>query len=605
MKFKNIVLTLCLLATAAVVFAMPPREGIKEPDYLKALKLKGLDSPQGSLIQQLRAKDANAKISGSRNYPVILGYFTDTSYTYAQTALQNMLFNTGANVKSVNNYYRDMSYNAMSCSGKVDNWRSSNNTRQYYGKDSSGLANDTTRNVYAFIKKVLVHADSFLNFADSIYDLNKDGYVDVVWVVHAGRGAEEADSNDIYSHSFFLSGWSGHYYTTKDISPFTGTAVRINKYIVMPEKTLYSGEGNTMIGCGVFCHEFGHALGLPDLYDTGNNGYNTGFGLGLYSLMSAGSWGGNYNSGARPSALDVWSRRFLGWASPTRVTNNNLYTVNSTMTTATGSSYKLAKLGADTTRQFWLVENRYELGTGPVSSVRWDSLLPSKAPGGLVIYHIDSTYTSTTDLSNNTVNNKYTSGGVARPYGVALEETDMTTAGYTSDLWAGSNGNDYFDTLDVWTSSTQANFDSNGTAYPVTYLNGTTSTTGGAHTLTAVRAIPAGSAAMACSLLVGVPTGVEGQSQAEPLPEAFVLGNSYPNPAKGLITFSYQLPRAGRATLEIYNMLGQTVQKFDLGWQPAGTHSLNWNPIQSVQGVYFYRLQSGEYSSTKKLVVVK
>ena len=123
--------------------------------------------------------------------------------------------------------------------------------------------------------------------------------------------------------------------------------------------------------------------------------------------------------------------------------------------------------------------------------------------------------------------------------------------------------------------------------------------------MTAIRAIPAGSAAMACSMFVAVPTGVEGQPLAGLKPEALVLGNSYPNPAKGQITISYQLPQAGRATMEIYNMLGQTVQKFDLGWQPAGNHSLNWNSSQQVQGVYFYRLQAGDFSSTKKLVVVK
>jgi hypothetical protein len=264
------------------------------------------------------------------------------------------------------------------------------------------------------------------------------------------------------------------------------------------------------------------------------------------------------------------------------------------MATASGSSYKLAKLGADTTKQFWLIENRYKNAMGPVSSVKWDSLLYGQ---GLAIYHIDSTYTTTTYLNNNTVN-----ASNSRPYGVAMEETDQTTAGYSSELYNGTNSGD---AADVWNSGTQANFDSVGTAYPVTYLNGANSTTGGAHTLTAVRAIPAASAAMACSMFVGVPTGVEGQPQSGLTPETFMLGNSYPNPAKGQITISYQLPKGGRATMEIYNMLGQTVQKFDLGYQSAGTHSLNWNTSQQVQGVYFYRLQSGDFSSTKKLVVVK
>ena len=605
MKLKNIVMALCLLAVAAVSFAMPPREGIQEPEALKAMRLLGMDSPQRGMERELSIKTKDAKISGSRKYPVVMGYFTDLAAINTQAEFQGMLFNTGTNNKSVNNYYRDMSYNAMSCSGVVDNWRSSNNTVAYYSVND-GLNGGTTANTYEFIRKVLVHADSFVNFADSSYDQDHNGYVDVLWVTHAGKGAEEGAAN-IWSHSFYLSGFGGGatYYTTGDISPFTGTAVRIDDYIINPERTNYA-DGNSgtteQIGCGVFCHEFGHALGLPDLYDTDAYGYGSGSGLGNWSLMAGGSWGGNGITNARPTALDVWSRRYLGWASPTLVTNDNLYTVNGIMATATGSSYKLARLGADTTKQFWLIETRYELGAGPVSSVRWDSLLVSTSPGGLAIYHIDSTYTTTTYLNNNTVNNKYTSGGVARPYGVAMEETDMTTAGYSSELWNGTNGGD---AADVWNSGTQTAFDSVGTAYPVTYLNGATSTTGGAHTLTAVRAIPAGSAAMACSMFVAVPTGVEGQPQAGLKPETFVLSNSYPNPGKGQITFSYQLPKPGQATMEIYNMLGQIVQKFDLGYQSAGTHSLNWNPSQQAQGVYFYRLQAGDYSSTKKLVVLK
>ncbi len=93
--------------------------------------------------------------------------------------------------------------------------------------------------------------------------------------------------------------------------------------------------------------------------------------------------------------------------------------------------------------------------------------------------------------------------GFFRPYGVAMEETDMTTEGYTSELWNATNNGD---AADIWTASTQANFDSSGTAYPVTYYNGTTPTTGGIHAGVAYRQIPAASAAMACSMFV-IPGG--------------------------------------------------------------------------------------------------
>ncbi len=517
MKSVN-VLKICLSAIILSIVvvsasAMPPYQGIKEPDALKAMRLKGMDSPKDGLIQQLLAKDANAKISGSREYPVVMGYFTDLANINTQGEFQTMLFSNASGVKSVNNYYRDMSYNAMSCSGSVANWVTSGNTVAYYTYGVNyGLAAGTDSNTYEFIIKTLAHADSFVNFSDSSYDQNHDGYVDVLWVTHAGKGAEEGASN-IWSHSFYLSGFGGGatYYTTGDISPFTGTAVRINEYIIMPERTNWAdGVGATteMIGCGVFCHEFGHALGLPDLYDTGGFGIS-GEGLGNWSLMSSGSWGGNGVTNARPVALDVWSRRFLGWASPIRVPNNNLYTVNSIMATATNSSYKLAKLGTDTTRQFWLIENRYRYSAGPVSGVLWDSLLYSQ---GLVVYHIDSTYTSGTYFINNNVNVNTTNGSSRnRPYGICMEETDDTTAGYISEMWYGTNRGD---AADVWTSSTQANFDSNGTAYPVTYYNGTTPTTGGVHSGVAIRQIPVASAAMPCSLLVGVVTGVESEPTA-------------------------------------------------------------------------------------------
>jgi M6 family metalloprotease-like protein len=593
MKLKQLLPVMMALVLAAYAFAMPPREGVTEPEALKAMRLKGMDSPKRGIEREFRTKAPGAKISGNRKYPVVMGYFTDLAAINTQAEFQGMLFNTGANNKSVNNYYRDMSYNAMSCSGLVDNWRTSNNTVAYYSVNS-GLNGGTTANTYEFIRKVLAHADSFYNFADSSYDRDHDGYVDVLWVIHAGKGAEEGASN-IWSHSFYLSGFGSGatYYTTNDISPFTGNPVRIDDYIINPERTNYADGNNStteMIGCGVFCHEFGHALGLPDLYDTDDSDP----GIGNWSLMAGGSWGANGNTGARPAALDLWCRRFLGWANPLRVTSDNQYTVNSIMTTDAGSSYKLARLGADTTKQFWLIENRYKNAMGPVSSVRWDSLLYGQ---GLAIYHIDSTYTTTTYLTANTVNSSDT-----RPYGVAMEETDMTTAGYSSELYNGTNQGD---AADVWNSGTQANFDSMGTAYPVTYYNGGNSTTGGAHSLTAVRAIPAASAAMACSLLVGVPAGVEGETRPAAMPGSFALLGARPNPARGLTIISYQLPAQSGVTLEIYNLVGQRIHRYDLGMQGAGIHNFEWNAAGVSKGVYLYKLTAGDISATRKLVVLE
>ena len=108
-------LFVCLFLTTGLLQAMPPREGLKEPASVMEARKQGMDSPKDGLIQQIKAKGGEAKISGSRSYPVVMGYFTDLAATNTQAQFQTMLFNTGTGVKSVNNYYRDMSYNAMSC----------------------------------------------------------------------------------------------------------------------------------------------------------------------------------------------------------------------------------------------------------------------------------------------------------------------------------------------------------------------------------------------------------------------------------------------------------------------------------------------------------
>jgi M6 family metalloprotease-like protein len=542
-KINQMLLLIALMMISIVgsIYAMPPYQGMQEPPALKAMKLKGLDSPQDGLIQQLQTKDSSAKISGSREYPVVMGYFTDLDSINTSAEFQTMLFSNSTETKSVNNYYRDMSYNAMSCSGSVAKWVTSGNTVAYFGDGTNGFTNGTTNNVYEFIRAVLANSDATVDFSNPEYDLNHDGYVDVLWVVHAGRGGEEATANDIWSHSWSLSYWSGGtYYITNDISSYTGNPVRINKYIIMPERTKYA-DGNTttteMIGAGVFAHEFGHALGLPDLYDTGtppSQGGVAGSGVGLFSLMAAGSWGGDYISGATPVSLDVWCKRFLGWLTPLTVTTNSLYTVNSTLANSANSSYKLSKGGSDTTRQYWLIENRWKTAIGPVSNVAWDANLRGQ---GLGIYHIDSTYTTTTYINNNNVNNNSTDDiNRNRPLGVALEETDETTAGYSSELWYGNN---YGESVDIWNSGNQTSFDSSGTSYPVAYYNGTNSTTAGSHAGVAVRQIPAASAVMSCSLIVkpaGAPTGPDmdldhasysvNVPQNDSLDQTLVIGNN-------------------------------------------------------------------------------
>jgi hypothetical protein len=106
------------------------------------------------------------------------------------------------------------------------------------------------------------------------------------------------------------------------------------------------------------------------------------------------------------------------------------------------------------------------------------------------------------------------------------------------------------------------------------------------------------------SFLAIGPIGVTGDPSSS-LPKAFVLEPAAPNPSRGRTTFAYQLPRPCQVSLEIFNIAGQQVERFDLGMKPAGRHRLDWKPLQAPSGVYIYRLKAGDFVSTRKLLLIR
>ena len=112
----------------------------------------------------------------------------------------------------------------------------------------------------------------------SQFDNDGDGYVDALNIIHAGPGAEEGNSTYIWSHKWSLNPNYGSY---GDQSRFYD-GVWINNYTINPEKQSLGYDGNPgIVHIGVISHEFGHALGLPDLYDID---YSSD-GIGTWGLM--------------------------------------------------------------------------------------------------------------------------------------------------------------------------------------------------------------------------------------------------------------------------------------------------------------------------------
>jgi hypothetical protein len=90
------------------------------------------------------------------------------------------------------------------------------------------------------------------------------------------------------------------------------------------------------------------------------------------------------------------------------------------------------------------------------------------------------------------------------------------------------------------------------------------------------------------------------------LPERFILNQNYPNPFNPSTTISYQLPLDSKVTLKLFNALGQEVETIINEYQSAGLYSKFYTfPSSLSSGVYFYRLQTGFFSETKKLILMK
>ncbi len=103
-------------------------------------------------------------------------------------------------------------------------------------------------------------------------------------------------------------------------------------------------------------------------------------------------------------------------------------------------------------------------------------------------------------------------------------------------------------------------------------------------------------------LTPAAPTGVR---ERPPLPPRFVLYQNYPNPFNPSTEIKYELPVQEFVTLKLYDVLGREVATLVSGRELPGTYSVMWDAGGKASGVYYCRMQAGEYSSVKKIMVLK
>ena len=100
-------------------------------------------------------------------------------------------------------------------------------------------------------------------------------------------------------------------------------------------------------------------------------------------------------------------------------------------------------------------------------------------------------------------------------------------------------------------------------------------------------------------------SGSAQNAQDRPLPKEFFLSQNYPNPFNAATTIKYDLPKASDVSIDIFDILGRKVETLVSGKQSAGSHTVIWNASNATSGVYFYKIQAGDYSDTKRCLLLK
>ncbi len=302
---------------------------------------------------------------------------------------------------SVSYYYDSNSEGKLTLDGDVfnnaavcdaDGWITANVTR---------ASITTSTDVFNVIENALQQADPHIDYSN--YDANNDGFLDGLTVIYAGNSP-----GGVLWHFRFVA-----IYMTAD-------GVTINSGI-------WSGETAYI---RTWIHEFGHELGLPDLYDVGGGGSGPSMpGIGQWGIM--GSW--YTNQGLHPQCLCGWSRYHLQFIEPLDVlttTSATGYTLTRVTNGAGGNKLMRIWRNGAPGPEYFLVE--YRDGTHS-----WDDSIFGN--GGLCIWHIDETLTT-----GNNYDNAYD------PQRVWLECADSVGDPMQNDnAWYGgfngADGVDYFD----------------------------------------------------------------------------------------------------------------------------------------------------------------
>ena len=358
-----------------------------------------------------------APSKGINQVLVLLVNFSDTQPIFTSEDFYNFFFGEEGN--SFRNYYRTVSYGNLDLEGEVIGWLQASHSHDFYGGGYGQEALNYPGNISGLVEEAIDLAEKQgVDF--SRYDNNGDGWVDSLIIVHQGLGGEVTkDKADIWSTVSTLSIGGAH--------PRIYDGVKIEYFAILPE--LSRSDPPTILTLGPAVHEYGHLLGMIDLYSWAGKNPDTDIALsiGVFGVMSYGVYGGDLKSPNQSVEPSVFHKLFLGWIEPLPAVGDTIITLPSLAQMPIAIK---VPFGSDPS-EYFLISYRKKQG--------FDKKLPSE---GVFIWHIDEK-SALQNLPQAPVNNncdpnvnKY-----LHPQ-VMLEQAD--------GLFELEQGLDWGDTYDAW-----------------------------------------------------------------------------------------------------------------------------------------------------------
>jgi M6 family metalloprotease-like protein len=383
---------------------------VRAQDIEMEAALRGIELPQ-AYYDQIRRDPASFRLStvwrgrgpagveheadvvmGEFPLLVIPALFADSQEPlFDQAEIQRVLFDGPAEDGTMTDFYSDASRGLFTVAGTVTDWVRTSLTMAEVVAGSFGLSTVDAR-VGEYLSEAVALADEAVDFRlfdndgpDGIPDSgDDDGFVDAI-TFEFQEVAASCGGPAIWPHRWAIAGWSsteanpdGDPAVTADLGA-NGTPIKVNSYFL---QSATDCAGTDVQSAGVISHEFGHALGLPDLYHPidGIQPAERRWILGCWALMAAGSWGCGDGStrGLRfgPTQMSPWSKNRLGWVEWTDV--GTVFNEEFILEGATASGQALRIPLDNTDREYLVIEYRPQEG--------FDAFLPAS---GVLVYHWD------------------------------------------------------------------------------------------------------------------------------------------------------------------------------------------------------------------------